>query len=157
MKWIFVCGFLAVAGYTLADIPAEHPVYNPSGAKFLVGVVRTNVISTASTTTISVAAVTCHNGIPSGTTCSGRKKRLALPELPEVKPGNFEESLDSSADTKEETSAGVSSSDGIQKLVIWKTSTTTLTFTSSSTISGTTLSLSYYCTASGISAPSACG
>ncbi|XP_064119124.1 uncharacterized protein LOC135224188 [Macrobrachium nipponense] len=155
-----MCGFLAVAAYALADIPAENPVYNPSGAKFLVGVVRTNVISTASTTTISVAAVTCHNGIPSSTTCSGRKKRLALPELPEVKPGNFEENLDSSSDTNEETNPGVnrsSSSDGIQKLVIWKTSTTTLTFTSSSTISGTTLSLSYYCTASGISAPSACG
>merc|ERR1719233_1554284 len=155
MKWLILCSVMAMAAYSMTEevkdaaeeVKEGEPVYKPGGGKFLVGVLRTNVVSIGSTTTISVAAVTCQNGVAT-TTCSGRKKRMALPELPDVQPGNFKEDLGSSL--KEDNSSpsdSQSENPDLQKLVIWRTSTTTLTFTSSSTVSGTTLSLSYYCTA----------
>lgn len=42
------------------------------------------------------------------------------------------------------------------RLVLWRTTTVTLTYTSSSTVSGTKLSLSYACTASGMNLPPSC-
>ena len=44
-----------------------------------------------------------------------------------------------------------------EKLIIWATTTTTIVFTSTSTLTGTTLSISYGCTVSGMSVAPACG
>merc|ERR1719320_2159612 len=116
-----------------------------------IGVRRTNLITTASTTTVSVA-YTCLSKINTGT-CSGkRRRRRAL-----VPISNPDESLlDTSGDNSPTAVEGVGVA-GQEKLVIWTTSTTTLVFTSSTTLSGTTLSVNFSGTASGISAPPACG
>lgn len=42
---------------------ASKATYEPSNEKFFVGILRTEMISTATTTTIGVAATTCYNGI----------------------------------------------------------------------------------------------
>lgn len=43
-------------------LTADKASYNPVNQKFFVGVFRTEMISTATTTTIGVAATTCYNG-----------------------------------------------------------------------------------------------
>merc|ERR1712198_723922 len=123
---------------------------NKNSGKFLIGIRRTNVITTASTTTLSVA-YTCYSKINTGT-CSGKRRRRR--EL--VPINNPDESLDSSVDLSPTVVEGVGES-GQEKLVVWTSTTTTLTFTSSTTLSGTTLSVNFSCTASGISLPPACG
>merc|ERR1712183_142536 len=99
--------------------------------RFLIGVRKTKVYSTATTSTLSVA-YTCYSKINTGT-CSGKRRRRR--EL--VPINNPDESLDSSVDLSPTVVEGVGEP-GIERLVVW-TSTTTLTFTSSTTISGTTL------------------
>merc|ERR1719289_840079 len=117
--------------------------------RFLIGVRKTKVYSTATTSTLSVA-YTCYSKINTGT-CSGKRRRRR--EL--VPINNPDESLDSSVDLSPTVVEGVGVAQ--EKLVVWTSTTTTLTFTSSTTLSGTTLSVNFSCTASGISLPPACG
>merc|ERR1712029_1138044 len=118
--------------------------------RFLIGVRKTKVYSTATTSTLSVA-YTCYSKINTGT-CSGKRRRRR--EL--VPINNPDESLDSSVDLSPTVIEGVGEP-GVERLVVWTSTTTTLTFTSSTTLSGTTLSVNFSCTASGISLPPACG
>jgi len=117
--------------------------------RFLIGVRKTKVYSTATTSTLSVA-YTCYSKINTGT-CSGKRRRRR--EL--VPINNPDESLDSSVDLSPTVVEGLGVAQ--EKLVVWTSTTTTLTFTSSTTLSGTTLSVNFSCTASGISLPPACG
>merc|ERR1719431_2423847 len=117
--------------------------------RFLLGVRKTKVYSTATTSTLSVA-YTCYSKLNTGT-CSGKRRRRR--EL--VPINNPDESLDSSVDLSPTVVEGLGVAQ--EKLVVWTSTTTTLTFTSSTTISGTTLSVNFSCTASGISLPPACG
>merc|ERR1712183_470626 len=117
--------------------------------RFLIGVRKTKVYSTATTSTLSVA-YTCYSKFNTGT-CSGKRRRRR--EL--VPINNPDESLDSSVDLSPTVVEGLGVAQ--EKLVVWTSTTTTLTFTSSTTISGTTLSVNFSCTASGISLPPACG
>jgi len=117
--------------------------------RFLIGVRKTKIYSTATTSTLSVA-YTCYSKINTGT-CSGKRRRRR--EL--VPINNPDESLDSSVDLSPTVVEGLGVAQ--EKLVVWTSTTTTLTFTSSTTLSGTTLSVNFSCTASGISLPPACG
>ncbi|XP_042860085.1 uncharacterized protein LOC122245964 [Penaeus japonicus] len=156
MKLIAVCVLAGVALLAAGEEEkASKATYEPSNEKFFVGILRTEMISTATTTTIGVAATTCYNAIGS-TTCSGRKRR-ALPKLEKVDDSNGEENLHASLNAAADADVAKSSSDNGQgRLVLWRTSTTTVTYTSSSTVSGTKLSLSYACTASGMNVPPSC-
>merc|ERR1719402_1903965 len=150
MKLLSVCVLLGAAVLAQAVIE-EEPTPRQ---KFLLGVVRTQVISTATTTTIGVAANTCINQMGT-TTCSGRKKRRALPTLQSQADSD---AVYSSLNGEEPAAAEAEATDDDSvRLVVWSTTTTMLTFTSSTTQSGTTLSLSYACTASGMNTFSACG
>jgi len=96
--------------------------------------------------------------VSTSTTCSGKRKKRALPSLPE-------ESIASGGDANDEQlsasladeAASIIDSNGDEKFLLWTTTTTTLTFTSSTTKSGTKLSLSYACTVSGMNTFAACG
>ncbi|XP_047485543.1 uncharacterized protein LOC125036736 [Penaeus chinensis] len=156
MKLLAVCVLAGVALLAAGENEnADEASYNPASQKFLVGVLRTQMISTATTTTIGVAATTCYNAI-GATTCSGKKRR-ALPKLEQIDDStagdNLHASLNAAADAEV---AKNTAEDGSGRLVLWRTSTTTLTYTSSSTVSGTKLSLSYACTASGMNLPPSC-
>merc|ERR1712183_1065087 len=117
--------------------------------RFLIGVRKTKIYSTATTSTLSVA-YTCYSKLNTGT-CSGKRRRRR--EL--VPINNPDESLDSSVDLSPTVVEGLGVAQ--ERLVVWTSTTTTLTFTSSTTLSGTTLSVNFSCTASGISLPPACG
>merc|ERR1719431_1833671 len=110
--------------------------------RFLIGVRKTKVYSTATTSTLSVA-YTCYSKLNTGT-CSGKRRRRG--EL--VPINNPDESLDSSVDLSPTVVEGVGEP-GVERLVVWTSPTPTLTFTSSTTLSGTTLSVNFSCTASG--------
>ncbi|XP_037773614.1 uncharacterized protein LOC119569608 [Penaeus monodon] len=56
-------------------LTAYKASYNPVNQKFFVGILRTEMISTATTTTIGVAATTCYNAIGS-TTCLRKEGEL---------------------------------------------------------------------------------
>lgn len=143
-----------------------HP--NPMG-RLLIGVRRSLVISTGYTTTKTVE-YTCYTKINSGT-CSGKRKRRRTPQALNVPDRNYGlgsvdvvSSLDEDAvGGPEESNIPLANSEVredssfIPKLVIWTTSYTTITFTSSSTKSGTTVTVAYSCTASSMSLPTACG
>merc|ERR1719431_1665469 len=96
--------------------------------RFLLGVRKTKVYSTATTSTLSVA-YTCYSKLNTGT-CSGKRRRRR--EL--VPINNPDESLDSSVDLSPTVVEGVGEP-GVERLVVWTSTTTTLTFTSSTTIS----------------------
>merc|ERR1712198_200145 len=118
--------------------------------RFLIGVRKTKIYSTATTTTLSVA-YTCYSKINTGT-CSGKRRRrrdLNIGDVPEI---GLESSVDSSVTALEDVAGP-----GQEKLVIWTTTTTTVTITTRSTLSGTTLSVNYSCTVSGLSLAPACG
>ncbi|XP_037797038.1 uncharacterized protein LOC119592279 isoform X2 [Penaeus monodon] len=155
MKLLAVCVLAGVALLAAAEEENDKASYNPVNQKFFVGILRTEMISTATTTTIGVAATTCYNAIGS-TTCSGRKRR-ALPKLEQIDDStagdNLHASLNAAADAEV---AKNTAQEGPGRLVVWRTTTVTLTYTSSSTVSGTKLSLSYACTASGMNLPPSC-
>merc|ERR1711915_906937 len=131
-----VCLILLVAATAYAAVDEEKS-YKPDGGKFLIGVRRTAVITTISTSTATVGA-TCYQVITT-TTCSGKRKRRGLERKLEGISDNIAEDLESSQDSD---SASVLDTEGqLQKLVIWTTSTQTVTFTSSSTATGTTLTV----------------
>merc|ERR1719187_81426 len=131
---------------------AQEEEYQPDGGKFLIGVRRTNVITTLSTSTVTVGA-TCFTKVNTGT-CSGKRKRRSLQDSIKISDGSLD-GLESSQTG--ETAAILDPAGNQEKLVIWTTSTTTITWFSSSTTSGTTLTVAYSCTAAGISFPPACG
>jgi len=144
---------LVVAVGAYASVDEEKPYKPDDGGKFLIGVRRTNIITTISTSTLTVGA-TCYQQITT-TTCSGKRKRRGLAQELEGISDEGDDGLESSQDTD---SVAVLGQEGTrQKLVIWTTSTQTVTFTSSSTASGTTLTVAYSCTVAGISLPPACG
>ncbi|XP_027231897.2 uncharacterized protein [Penaeus vannamei] len=156
MKLLAVCVLAGVALFAASEEEKEDKAaYNPASQKFYVGILRTEVISTATTTTIGVAATTCYNNIGS-TTCSGKKKR-ALIKLEEIDNNPSGDDLHASlnAASDAEVAKNVAEDDS-GRLVLWRTTTVTLTYTSSSTVSGTKLSLSYACTASGMNLPPSC-
>merc|ERR1719173_215360 len=134
--------FLVVVG--LAGVFAQDD--DEVRQRFLIGVRKTKIYSTATTSTLSVA-YTCYSKINTGT-CSGKRRRRR--EL--VPINNPDESLDSSVDLSPTAVEGVGEP-GVERLVVWTSTTTTLTFTSSTTLSGTTLSVNFSCTASGVSLP----
>merc|ERR1712179_475831 len=108
---------------------------------------RTAVITTLSTSTVTVGS-TCYTKINTGT-CSGKRKKRQILDTPRIMDNINDDGIDGSL-SKEPIE--IENSEGqLDKLVIWTTSTTTITWYSSSTKSGTTLTVAYSCTASGIS------
>jgi len=128
--------------------------YQPDKNKFLIGVRRTAIVTTLSTSTVTVGS-TCYTKVKTST-CSGKKKkrRSVLDNAPNVMDNINDDGIEGSLSKPIEISNG----DGeLEKLVIWTTSTQTITWYSSSTKTGTTLTVAYSCTASGISLPGVCG
>merc|ERR1712142_178510 len=149
MKGIAIVLLVVAAG----AYAVQEEEYQPDGGKFLIGVRRTNIITTLSTSTITVGA-TCFTKVSSGT-CTGKRKRRALKDAIQINEGSTD-ALESSQ-TDDDSAAIVGPSGVQEKLVIWTTSTTTITWFSSSTAFGTTLTVAYSCTAAGISFPPARG
>merc|ERR1719187_1765233 len=143
---------LVVAAVAQGSSVQEESPYEPDGGKFLIGVRRTNIITTLSTSTVAVGA-TCYAKINTGT-CTGKRKRRALKDSIKISDDSTD-GLESSQTG--ETAAILDPAGNQEKLVIWTTSTTTITWFSSSTTSGTTLTVNYSCTASGVSFPPLCG
>lgn len=149
----FALVLLVVAAGVAQVSSVQEETYQPDGGKFLIGVRRTNVITTLSTSTLTVGA-TCFTQVSSGT-CTGKRKRRALQDSIKISDGSLDALESSQAD--EDAAAVLGASGNQEKLVIWTTSTTTITWFSSSVASGTTLTVAYSCTAAGISFPPACG
>ncbi|CAL4071971.1 unnamed protein product, partial [Meganyctiphanes norvegica] len=141
---------LVVAASAFAEIQEE---YQPDGGKFLIGVRRTNVITTLSTSTITVGA-TCWQQVSTGT-CTGKRKRRTLQDSVKISD-DWSDTLESS-EPGEAATAILGPEGDQEKLVIWTTSTQTITWFSSSVATGTTLTVAYSCTAAGISLPPQCG
>merc|ERR1711955_18460 len=146
----FVLLMVAVVTFASANIDEEE--YKPDGGKFLIGVRRTNVITTLSTSTVTVGA-TCYQQITT-TTCSGKRKRRGLERKLD---GISDDSYDGLDSSQSDNSAVLDTDGQLEKLVIWTTSTQTVTWFSSSTATGTTLTVAYSCTAAGVVLPPACG
>merc|ERR1711962_999480 len=135
-----ILGVLALS-LTVSATEEEEKVYDPQ-QKFLIGVRRTAVITTISTSTVTVGS-TCYSKISTGT-CSGkRKKRAVASQVVDVTADINDSGIDGSMSTPIEISDG---KEDPGKLVIWTTSTTTITWYSSSTASGTTLTVNFSCT-----------
>merc|ERR1711970_846402 len=135
-----------------AVVSALEDEYQPDRNKFLIGVRRTAVVTTLSTSTVTVGS-TCFTKVNSGT-CLGKRKKRSVLNAPNIMDNINDDGIDGSLSNPIE----ISNADGqLDKLVIWTTSTTTITWYSSSTKSGTTLTVAYSCTASGISFPGVCG
>merc|ERR1712121_329783 len=136
----------------VAATSALEEEYQPDRNKFLIGVRRTAVITTLSTSTVTVGS-TCYTKVNTGT-CSGKRKKRQVLDAPNIMDNINDDGIEGSLSKPVE----ISNADGqLDKLVIWTTSTTTITWYSSSTKSGTTLTVAYSCTASGVSFPGACG
>jgi len=149
-----VCCLLATASAQVVDNGTGGSYRPDEEGKFLIGVRRTNVITTISTTTLTVGA-TCLNQVNGGT-CTGRRRRGLTNKASVGINRELSDALDGSK-ASEDDIAWAASEQIKERLVIWTTSTSTVTFTSSSTASGTTLTLNYSCTAAGVSFPPACG
>lgn len=128
----------------------EDEDYKPE-KKFLLGVVRTNVVTTISTSVIS-RPVLCSQAMGTST-CSGRRlrSRKSVAQVADV------DSLLDIESSQDQNNVPMDDDQGkSEKLIIWATTTTTIVFTSTSTLTGTTLSISYGCTVSGMSVAPAC-
>merc|ERR1712002_1454906 len=126
--------------------------YEPS-KKFLIGVVRTNIISAVSTSTVK-APYSCYKVLSTSTSCAGkRKKKRSIPTVMVEKDGEI--TLDSTNDESQISANFETSNDSMkaEKMVIWTTTTTTVIVTSTSILAGTTLSLSYACTTPSMDLP----
>jgi len=152
MKCLLVLSALVIVA--VAAVSATEEEYQPDDRnKFLIGVKRTAVITTLSTSTVTVGS-TCYTKINTGT-CSGKRKKRQVLDTPSIMDNINDDGIDGSL-SKEPIE--IENAEGqLDKLVIWTTSTTTITWYSSSTKSGTTLTVAYSCTASGISFPGVCG
>ncbi|CAL4071973.1 unnamed protein product [Meganyctiphanes norvegica] len=138
----------------VAAISALEDEYQPGDKnKFLIGVRRTAIVTTLSTSTVTVGS-TCYSQIETKT-CQGKRRRRAVTRDDDIMANINDDGIEGS---KSSEPIEISNADGqLNKLVIWTTSTTTITWYSSSTKSGTTLSLNYSCTASGMSVVGKCG
>merc|ERR1712212_154946 len=130
----------------------QNGEYEPE-KKFLLGVVRTNVVTTLSTSVIS-RPVLCSKAMGTST-CSGRRLRSRKITTAQVKDIDASLDIEPSQDDQNDIVPN-EEPEKSEKLIIWATTTTTIVFTSTSTLTGTTLSISYGCTVSGMSVAPAC-
>ncbi|CAL4099513.1 unnamed protein product [Meganyctiphanes norvegica] len=151
MSWISGLLVLSLA-LVIANAQNNNSEFNPANGKFLLGVRSTSTVQVATTTTKSFIS-TCYAKIETKS-CTGRRRRRSTIDDDKVAIISAADSLDSSNNNEEVKT--VVEEDGSERLVIWTTTTMTLTFTSSATKSGSTLSLAYSCTASGMSVVGAC-
>ncbi|XP_069954556.1 uncharacterized protein [Cherax quadricarinatus] len=166
-----VAGILVVlsaeknAGESLMKSPMELPlpkmaeegqeVQRREGRIF--AFITTTSIKRLATTTISVP-YTCLS-VKTTTTCTGRKKKSTLSQLLDLiqdSPPSLAASLDYEKEENLDVAKREVTVDGDgrvgRKLTIWSTYASTLTVTSTSYITGTTVTISALCTAPGITA-----
>merc|ERR1719494_36739 len=140
--------FLLVLGVAVSALEDE---YQPDKNKFLIGVRRTAVITTLSTSTVTVGS-TCFTKVKTSA-CSGKRKKRAVMQTPDVMANVHDDGIAGSMSDPIQ----INNAEGdLEKLVIWTTSTKTITWYSSSTKSGTTLTIAFSCSATGVSFPGGC-
>ncbi|XP_027220247.1 uncharacterized protein [Penaeus vannamei] len=157
MKWLFVW---AIAVGVLATSDAR----SDDDARVVAAyTTRTAIVLTTLTTTVPF---TCANQFGTNVCQKRRYRRMvhidknldAADDIDALLAGskNAPDSLDDQEEARLKRELADADRDPRIALTVWSTTSSTFTYTSESTNTGTTFSISYYCTAVGASLPPAC-
>merc|ERR1712002_172887 len=87
-KMKFLHMLLVLVTIYAAAVSAIEDEYQPDRNKFLIGVRRTAVVTTLSTSTVTVGS-TCFTKVNTGT-CSGKRKRRSLQDSIKISDGSLD-------------------------------------------------------------------